>query len=66
MRKVPAEKLRDENNTWLLHSNIRSLNKNFAKLNLLVITIPSEPSIICLSETWLKDDTPFELFRILD
>ena len=44
------------NNTFLLHLNIRSLNKNFDQLNLLQEHFNSHNSpIIGLTETWLQD-----------
>ncbi len=42
-----------------LHVNVRSLKKNSIRLEALVYSFESPPSVICLSETWLqKQDDP--------
>ena len=40
----------------VLHVNIRSLNKNFEKLKLLLSKIYYSFKFICLTETWCKDE----------
>ena len=44
----------DDNCFSLLHVNIRSLQKNFENLKLLLKSIKHKFSVIALSETWLK------------
>ena len=46
------------NDLFLLHYNIRSLNKNFDQLNTFINQLKPNRSVIGLSETWLND-TPF-------
>ncbi len=36
--------------------NVRSLRKNLDKLEALVYSLESPPSIVCLTETWLNED----------
>lgn len=40
----------------IIHVNIRSLPKNYEKLQLLLRMLPHQPHIICVSETWLDRD----------
>jgi hypothetical protein len=43
-----------ENNFSILNINIRSLNKNFENLKILLDEIKYDFKIICLTETWCK------------
>ena len=47
----------DSNSFHILHLNIRSLNKNFEKLKLLLAQLSHNFSIICLTETWCTNDS---------
>ena len=40
----------------VLHLNVRSLNKNFESFKELLTTIKFEFKVICLTETWCKND----------
>ena len=40
-----------------MHVNIRSLNKNFENLKTLLSNFSHEFSMICLSESWCKDES---------
>ena len=54
-------KLKSKNNNALsiLVLNIRSLNKNFPKLQILVNKLKVKPSVIIVSETWITENKPF-------
>ena len=43
----------------ILTVNIRSLNKNFYKLKLLLIKLKFDPTVIIVSETWINKSKPF-------
>ena len=43
----------------LLHVNIRSTRKNFDNLKALITSLPSQPDVIAVSETWLSNTTSF-------
>ena len=45
-----------ENSFSVLHVNIRSISKNFEKLKDLLANIDFKFKIICLTETWCKDE----------
>ena len=47
---------RPQNSLFLLHLNVRSLNKNFSSFKEILEIFPNSPEIICISETWLKAD----------
>lgn len=46
------------NNFTVMNLNIRSLNANFNKLEILVNQLNFNPSIICVTETWLTQNKP--------
>ena len=41
------------NSLFILHINIRSMNKNFPSFYDLIQSLPNHPDIICISETWI-------------
>ena len=41
------------NSLFILHINIRSINKNFPSFYDLIQSLPNHPDIICISETWI-------------
>ena len=45
----------------ILHHNIRSFNRNFAHLSLLIDDLSPRPDIIVLSETWFTENTCDEI-----
>ena len=47
----------------LLLQNIRSLRKNIAELQILIKSSKSQPSFLCLTETWLSDNHTNHLFK---
>lgn len=47
----------------ILHVNIRSLPKNYDKLELFLHSLPRKPNLILLSETWL-DPSMTELYKL--
>lgn len=47
------------NTLSVLAINIRSLNKNFQKLQLLLNDLKFEPTLILVSETWVNENKPF-------
>ena len=47
------------NKLSVLNVNIRSINANFHKLEILLNQMKFSPAIICLSETWLNEKKPF-------
>ncbi|XP_065681549.1 uncharacterized protein LOC136095198 [Hydra vulgaris] len=51
-------------NFSLLHLNIRSINKNFENLKLMLNNIKNKFSIICLTETWCHRDTINSNFQL--
>ena len=54
-----------QNSLSVLVINIRSLNKNFPKLKILLHEIKIKPTVIIVSETWITDTKPF-LFTLDD
>ena len=44
----------DNHDTFLLHLNVKSLNKNINKIDELLATLPYSPHVIIISETKLK------------
>ena len=44
----------DNHDKFLLHLNVRSLNKNINKIDELLATLPYSPHVIIISETKLK------------
>ena len=55
-----------ENYVSVLHVNIRSISKKFEKLKDLLANINLKFKIICLTETWCKDEDVIDnsLFQI--
>ena len=51
--------LKTKNKISILNINIRSLNKNFEKLEILISQLNFRPTIISVNETWLEKDKPF-------
>ena len=49
----------NQNKLSILAVNIRSLNANFHKLELLLTELSFDPTIILVSETWISDSKPF-------
>ena len=49
----------DSKNFMIMHVNTRSLHKNFEKREELIHEINITPDVIAISETKLKDNTPF-------
>ena len=43
----------------ILHVNIRSIRKNFIKLEAMINSFISKPDVIICSESWLIDDIKF-------
>ena len=41
------------NSLFILHINIRSINKNFPSFYDFIQSFPNHPDIICISETWI-------------
>ena len=54
------------NDLFLLHVNIRSLNKNFDQFHFLINELKLNYGVIGLCETWLNDISPASLFQIDD
>ncbi len=48
----------------VLHINVRSIKKNYNKLEALIYSLESPPSILCLSETWLQNEDDPRCFLI--
>ena len=48
-----------KHNFSFLNVNIRSLNKNFIKLQILLDQLKFSPTLICVTETWLTKNKPF-------
>lgn len=46
------KKLRKHECSVMMHLNIRSLNANFKKLEILIKSLSVEPGIVVFSETW--------------
>ena len=44
--------------------NIRSLPRNFAEFELEIEQLAQLPDIICLTETWLKNNSDNDIFQI--
>ena len=44
--------------------NIRSLPRNFEEFELEVEQLAQRPNIICLTETWLKNNSDNDVFQI--
>ena len=44
--------------------NIRSLAKNFDNFNVFLKTLRNEPAVLCLTETWLSEKYPNNIFKI--
>ena len=49
----------------LINVNMRSLKANFNKLTTFLSQLPSKPSVIVVTETWLDDNT-VHLYRLQD
>ncbi|XP_041463802.1 uncharacterized protein LOC121414811 [Lytechinus variegatus] len=47
----------NDNSFSLFHMNIRSINKNFDHLNILLQELATKFSVVGLSETWLSDNS---------
>ena len=54
----------DVNSFTLLQINCRSLKKHFSNISHLLSNFKSPPSIISLSETWLKEKDPDSFFSL--
>ena len=50
--------LNKKSNISFLNLNIRSLNKNFAKLEILLTKLNFNPDIIGITETWISENKP--------
>ena len=48
----------------ILHLNVRSIRKHYAKLETLVFSFDAQPDILCLSETWLSNDDNINSYSI--
>jgi hypothetical protein len=48
----------------ILNVNIRSINCNFTKLEILLSNFPNPPDVITISETWLKNNYSTALFTL--
>ena len=44
------------NQVTIMHINVRSIKKNLDNLEALILGLESPPSVLCLSETWLKEN----------
>ena len=54
-----------EGNEWIFHMNIRSLENPFDDLMIFIEDQNlNKPSVICLTETRLSDDSTLSLFEI--
>ena len=51
-------------NDWIMHINIRSISQNFDELVIYINALKSKPSIICLSEAWIRKDFNCDLFKL--
>ena len=51
-----------KNRLTVLHANMRSLGKNFSKLEELIAELNKSPDIVAVSETWLSD---FKVNKVL-
>ena len=47
-----------------MHLNMRSLKKNLDKLEALILSLSSPPSVLCLSETWLSENDDPKCFSL--
>ena len=57
--------IKDNSNCFsALNINIRSLQKNFDQLQLALNSIDIDFQAVCITETWLTDTTPINLFNI--
>ena len=48
----------------ILNVNVRSIKKNLSKLESLILSFNDTPDILCLTETWLKDEYDPELYLV--
>ena len=46
-----------------IHLNSRSIPRNFDHLNLFLSSIDINPTLICISETWLNDESNCDLYK---
>ena len=49
-------------NDLILCVNIKSINKNFDKLKILIESLKNKPSIVVCTETWIQEN--FEGFKL--
>ena len=49
--------------SWFLQ-NIRSLLRSFEEIELEIEQLAQRPDIICLTETWLKNNSENDIFQI--
>ena len=49
-----------------IHLNIKSLNLNYDKLNILVTSMKNQPHVISFNETWIKNGQQGEFNAFLD
>ena len=52
------EQIISTNSFSFLNINIRSINKNFDKLQILINQLNIEPTVICVTKTWLHENKP--------
>ena len=66
-RKVDQQRLLNRFSEFnILYLNIRSLSKHFDELKHLIDGYNEKPLVICLTETWLAQHEPFEMFQLKD
>ena len=54
-----------EGKEWIFHKNIQSLENRFDDLMMLIGDQNlNKPPVLCLTETWLSDDSTLSLFEI--
>ena len=61
---LPINNGHNNESLFIIHINIRSLNKNFDSLLEFLHLLFAVPDIICLSETKIKDENITVLLRI--
>ena len=60
-----SKKQEVEGKEWIFHMNIRSLENHSDDLMMFIEDQKlNKPSVICLTETWLSDDSTLSLFQI--
>ena len=53
-----------QNDFSVLHFNIRSLNKNFDSLEQFLHTLTDSPTVVAVTETWLRNTMPVSLYSL--